>query len=104
VTNDNNALPTLPSLRLVTLGSTQQPAATVASQANLVLTLKLSPTPATIAPQARPVVPPANGVNLAGVVPTPTQVASVTPASAGSTPSVDPVCARFPSLPSCKQG
>jgi hypothetical protein len=102
VTNDSNAIPTLPSLSLVTLGNTQQPAASVAPQQNL--TLKLSPAPATTAPQARPAVPQATGVNLVGVVPTPTQVASVTPANVGPTPSVDPVCARFPSLPSCKQG
>lgn len=61
VTNDSNALPTLPSLSLVTLGSTRQPAATVASQTNLVLSLKLSPVPATTAPQARPAVPQATG-------------------------------------------
>jgi len=57
VTNVSNGLPTLPSLELVTLGSTQQPAAPIATQANLVLTLKSNPAPATTAPQARPAVP-----------------------------------------------
>lgn len=61
VTIDSTALPTLPSLILVTLGSTQQAAASIASPANLVLTLKSNPAPAITAPQARPAVPQATG-------------------------------------------
>jgi len=89
-TNDN-ALPSLPSLSLVTLGSVRQPPATTASQANLVLTR-----PAVTAP------PQATGINLAGLGPIPTQVASTTLANVGPTSSVDPICARFPALPACQ--
>jgi len=98
-TNDGNALPSLPSLSLVTLGSARQPPATTASQANLVLTLRLNPASAS---QTRP--PQATGINLAGLGPTPTQVASTTLANVGPTPGVDPICERFPKLPACQQG
>jgi hypothetical protein len=97
-TNDGSALPSLPSLSLVTLGSVRQPPATTASPGNLVLTLRLNSASAS---QTRP---PAPGINLAGVGPTPTQVASITLANVGPTPAVDPVCARFPTLPACQQG
>jgi len=97
-TNNGNALPSLPSLSLVTLGSVRQSAATTASPANLVLTLRLNSASAS---QTRL---PAPGINLAGVGPTPTQVASINLANVGPTPAVDPVCARFPTLPACQQG
>jgi len=99
-TKDGNALPSLPSLSLVTLGSVRQSAATTASQGNLVLTLRLNPATAS---QTRPQ---GTGINLAdvGPTPTPTQVASITRANVGPTPTVDPVCARFPALPACQQG
>lgn len=103
-TNDGNALPSLPSLSLVTLGSFRQPAATTASQANLVLTLRLNPASAS---QTRPAVtapPQVTGINLAELGSTPTQVASTTLANVAPAPSVDPICARFPSLPACQQG
>ena len=100
-TTNGNALPSLPSLSLVTLGSDRQPAPTIASPTNLVLTLRLNSAPAS---QTRPAVPQGTGINLAGVGPTPTQAASNTLANVGPTPAVDPVCARFPTLPACQQG
>ena len=96
-----NALPSLPSLSLVTLGSDRQPAATTAPPTNLVLTLRLNSASAS---QTRPAVPQAPGIDLAGVGPTSTQVASTTLANVGPTPAVDPVCARFPTLPACQRG
>lgn len=99
-TTDPNALPALPTLSLVTLRSAQQSAAATPSSGNLVLTLRLNPSPSTAA--RPPATAPA--VNLANVAPSPTQVASTTLANVTPTPSVDPICARFPNIPSCKQG
>jgi hypothetical protein len=79
-TSDPNALPTLPSLSLVRLDTTQAAAAT----ADIVLNLKAPAASAVV--QSRP-----------------TRATRPTVAGSGPTPAVDPVCARFPSLPACRQ-
>jgi len=87
---NTNGLPPLPSLSVVPLESTRQP---VTSQANLLLTLNPDPAPtaASAIVQTRP-----------GT--TPVQAPSrTTPVITGPTPSVDPACARNPTLPSCRQ-
>lgn len=86
---NTNALPALPSLSVVPLESTRQ---TVTSQANLLLTLNPDPAPtaASAVVQNRPGNPPVQAP------------ARTTPGITGPTPSVDPACARNPTLPSCK--
>jgi hypothetical protein len=104
----SNVLPALPSLSLITLGNGQQSVANTPSRPpNLALTLKVNSAPAATAPQTPPAAttPAQARVASSSVGPTPTQAARVTVASVGPTPrasSVDPICSRFPSLPSCQ--
>jgi len=96
-TNDPNALPTLPSLNLITLSPTRQSAAPATTQANLAISLNLNPAPSASAIVQTRVVPTRPAAT------TPAQVTRTAPSTAGPTLSVDPVCARFPTLPSCRQ-
>lgn len=93
-TKDSTALPTLPSLSLVQLDPATRAATPASSLANLAITLGVNPTAAASAV-----------VKTDPAATAPTQVARPTATIPGSapTPSADPVCARFPFLPACKQ-
>jgi len=86
----NTSLPSLPSLSLVSLDLAQQPAPTATAPAGAV-------------PAINPSLAASAAVQTAPVATTPSRTSRTTVPNAQPTQSVDPICERFPTLPSCQR-